>query len=77
MEPPGFPGRFKDLKSVRLAVPSREEQTRQVACLDRANGKFEELCLKLEEQVHLLGEHRSALVTAAITGELDIPGAAA
>jgi len=31
----------------------------------------------LRQQIDLLVEHRQALITAAVTGELDIPGVAA
>jgi hypothetical protein len=31
----------------------------------------------LAQQIALLQEHRQALITAAVTGELDIPGVAA
>lgn len=36
----------------------------------------ERMTLKLSRQIDLLREHRHALITAAVTGELEIPGAA-
>jgi type I restriction enzyme S subunit len=37
----------------------------------------ERLASCLENQIALLTEHRQALITAAVTGELNIPGVAA
>jgi len=39
-------------------------------------GAIHRAAVKLERQIALLQEHRQALITAAVTGELDIPGVA-
>jgi len=59
------------------AIPARDQQRRiatELAAL------FEHLTHGrglLKRQVDLLAEHRQALITAAVTGELDVPGVAA
>jgi type I restriction enzyme S subunit len=53
------------------ASMQREVADRLGAIVERIDG----ICERLSHQIGLLVEHRRALVTAAITGELDIPGA--
>ncbi len=45
--------------------------------LDAATGRAEAMIQTIERQVGLLVEHRQALITAAVTGALAIPGATA
>lgn len=65
-----------DLK--RLSVPLVEAalQKQQAATLDQIEEAIVKASLALQRQLTLLQEHRQALITAAVTGELDIPGAA-
>lgn len=65
------------MKEVRLPVPSLEEQRRAAGYLDEAWGELQDLTDKLHRQIALLVEHRQTLVTAAVTGQLKIPRAAA
>jgi type I restriction enzyme S subunit len=66
-----------DLAALLIPFPPndvREERLRTLAVeLDRGMAAME----KLERQLTLLTERRQALITAAVTGELDIPGVAA
>lgn len=56
------------------SVPLQKEVVSQIAShQERAN----ELRSALVSQIDLLVEHRQALITAAVTGQLDIPGVAA
>ena len=45
--------------------------------LDRETARIDALVDKIDHQVALLQEHRQALITAAVTGELEVPGVAA
>jgi len=54
-----------------------EYQVRAVASMSRASQHFAASRDALASQIELLQEHRQALITAAVTGELDIPGVAA
>lgn len=65
------------LRSLRLAVPPVELQRGVVADLRRSWARAERTAAALERQINLLQEHRHALITAAVTGELAVPGAAA
>ena len=62
------------LRSIRVALPPLGEQHEIVHKLDRQRSKMQDLTRVLEKQISLLGEHRQALITAAVTGEMDVPG---
>jgi type I restriction enzyme S subunit len=63
--------------SFRVPLRSREEQLEAVRILGEAEQNSNKLISDLRRQAELLGEHRRALITAAVTGELAIPGVAA
>jgi type I restriction enzyme S subunit len=65
------------MKDLPLPVPSLDEQRRVVELLTEASADHDRLMTALEKQISLLAEHRQALITAAVTGELRIPGVAA
>jgi type I restriction enzyme, S subunit len=48
------------------------EQQRRAARLDEAVGELELLDSHLEDQLELLAERRQALITAAVTGQIDV-----
>jgi type I restriction enzyme S subunit len=67
----------EQLRVHRFPWPSSDEQARIVRYLDDIALRHAELNATLEHQVDLLTERRHALITAAVTGELDIPTVAA
>lgn len=60
------------LSELRLPVPSIEEQTAIAAYLDRETAKIDRLVAKVETAIARLQEYRSALITAAVTGKIDV-----
>jgi type I restriction enzyme S subunit len=68
------PSRYSELY---VSLPSMDEQHRIVHDLDAERRHTEVLGSRLTRQIGLLQERRQALITAAVTGELDIPGVAA
>ena len=70
---------FNAVDAGDLVVPlvALEDQTAIVARLDREVGQLRSIASRLAQQVDLLQEHRQALITAAVTGELEVPGVAA
>lgn len=63
------------MKALVIPVPSIEEQSRIIATIAaRAGGRAVATNL-LGRQLALLRERRQALITAAVTGQLDIPDA--
>ena len=53
-------------------VPSLPEQHAIAAYLDQETAKIDALIAKQEQMITLLGEHRAALITAAVTGKIDV-----
>ncbi len=65
------------LRSLPCVIPSIEVQLDVVGELDSVFIQNDNAKLSIERQIDLLVERRQALITAAVTGELTIPGAAA
>lgn len=65
------------LRSLRLAAPDLATQDHIVSVLDGLRRHVGELGSRIRSQLSLLAERRQALITAAVTGELAIPGVAA
>ena len=62
---------------LKVPVPNRSEQDALARKLDEAASHRLRACRALQQQIDLLCERRQALITAAVTRELDIPGVAA
>lgn len=65
------------LRRVPVSLPPLEEQRDIAARLDREKARIDLLIAKTERSIELLKEHRSALITAAVTGKIDVRGFAA
>ena len=65
------------LLALRSPFPPPREQRKIAVRLCELRQETERLSSLLERSVDLLIEHRQALITAAVTGQLDIPGVAA
>jgi type I restriction enzyme S subunit len=59
-------------KQYRFAFPPRYEQEQIVSFLDSAMTKFDSLENAAKAQVTLLQERRTALISAAVTGKIDV-----
>ncbi len=68
---------IEELERVEVPVPPPEVQGVLVERLERNHVVSTGAISLLREQLGLLAEHRQALITAAVTGELEIPGVAA
>lgn len=64
------------LREVAVVVPTLEAQDEIVRRNRAAQSRERDLTKRLADQCALLEEHRQALITAAVTGELEIPGVA-
>jgi len=65
------------LRSHRFPCPPTREQDNIVEFLDREAARIRVTEQAVERQIALLTERRQALITAAVTGHLEIPGVAA
>jgi type I restriction enzyme S subunit len=61
-----------DVKDFAMAVPPLPEQAAIAAYLDEETAKLDALVGKVEEAVERLQEYRTALITAAVTGKIDV-----
>ena len=64
------------LRRIVFAVPPLEEQTSIVAFLDAETTKLEALTAEAQRAIDLLQERRTALISAAVTGKIDVRGLA-
>ncbi len=58
--------------SIKVALPPLEEQQAIASYLDEQTGKIDTLIAKVEQAITTLQEYRSALITAAVTGKIDV-----
>lgn len=64
------------LNELRIPTPSPFEQTTIAAYLDRVTTKIDRLQAATKNTISLLKEHRAALISAAVMGQIDIGEAA-
>lgn len=67
---------FTHVKKVKLPKPGLEEQAAIADYLESATARIDTLIAKTERSVELLREYRTALITAAVTGKIDLRGVA-
>ncbi|MAK44397.1 MAG: restriction endonuclease subunit S [Spongiibacter sp.] len=67
--------KYSDMKNIRLALPSRDEQKTIARFLDHETAKIDELIAKQERLIELLKEKRQAVISHAVTKGLnpDVP----
>ncbi|MCH9729465.1 MAG: restriction endonuclease subunit S [Actinomycetia bacterium] len=68
--------RCEDLKRFQVAQVPHDEQRRIVTYLDEQTAKIDTLIDETERFIELSRERRSALITAAVTGQIDVRAAA-
>jgi type I restriction enzyme S subunit len=73
------PGAVPSLNEGQIATfvlpwPDRSEQTAIVIFLDRYTAKLDALVTEATEAISLLQERRTALISAAVTGKIDVRG---
>jgi type I restriction enzyme S subunit len=65
-----------DLGEIRIAAPSPDQQAAEVSDLADELERLDLLMLEVERSIELSRERRSALITAAVTGQIDVGEAA-
>ena len=60
------------MMSIPLGLPPIAEQRAILRYLDRETAKIDTLIAKVERHIELAKERRSALITAAVTGQIDV-----
>lgn len=64
--------RISDLRSYAVACPAADEQNKIASYLDDASNRTRSLSKKIEDAIERLTEYRAALITAAVTGKIDV-----
>lgn len=64
----------ESLNSVQLPRPPLNEQIEIVVWVEQVTTRLDNLRAKTERSIELLKERRSALITAAVTGQIDLRG---
>jgi type I restriction enzyme S subunit len=60
------------LNEIKISYPLYDEQTAIAAYLDQETARIDELIQLTEQSIRLIKERRSALITSAVTGKIDI-----
>ncbi|MES4787131.1 MAG: hypothetical protein C4294_16435 [Nitrospiraceae bacterium] len=60
------------LKSFPVLLPPLSEQKAILALLDRETAKLDALIARVREGIEKLKEYRTALISAAVTGKIDV-----
>ena len=58
--------------ALRIPLPTLAEQRELVATVNEQTTKIDELIAETERFIELSRERRSALITAAVTGQIDV-----
>jgi len=67
---------IRDLKRVSIPLPATQNELHAIAnYLDRETAKIDALVAKVETAIDRLKEYRSAIISAAVTGKIDLRGA--
>ena len=66
----------QDLRNLRIPAPAIQEQDRIAEYLDAEDAVFRGLTAEIESAIERLREYRTALITAAVTGKIDVREAA-
>ncbi|MFN7132204.1 MAG: restriction endonuclease subunit S, partial [Myxococcales bacterium] len=59
-----------------VVVPPEGEANAIVGAIARIHSSIDELCAEAERAITLLQERRTALISAAVTGQIDVRGLA-
>ena len=63
---------IRDLKRALIPVPPKCEQGRMASYLDTETARFDALSAKVREAIDHLREFRTALISAGVTGKIDV-----
>lgn len=63
-----------DIRNIPLFEPSLEEQQEIIEYLSKLLNKFDDLVYSAEQAIQLMQERRTALISAAVTGKIDVRG---
>ncbi len=62
------------LGNIRIAIPSKDEQTLIVEYVNGSNKIIDDTCSKIFSQIEKLKEYRQSIISEAVTGKIDVRG---
>ncbi|MCL5959415.1 MAG: restriction endonuclease subunit S [Chloroflexi bacterium] len=65
---------LEDVRNLMVLVPPKQERCSIAAFLDHETARIDALITKVREGVDRLKEYRTALISAAVTGKIDVRG---
>jgi type I restriction enzyme S subunit len=65
-----------ELRNLPICLPPKNEQSEIASALEKKTELLRELVFQAEASISLLQERRSALISAAVTGQIDVRGLA-
>jgi type I restriction enzyme S subunit len=65
---------WERFESISIPLPCQDEQKRIIAATREVICKIDELHAQINEALNILNERRSALISAAVTGKIDVRG---
>lgn len=65
---------LEDIRELNIAYPPEKEQENIASYIDNKLEKFETLMSQAEQAIQLMQERRTALISAAVTGKIDVRG---
>lgn len=60
------------IEKINILVPNLEEQKKIVQYLEHKTAEIEQQKAKIQQAIELLKEYRTALITNAVTGKIDV-----
>jgi type I restriction enzyme S subunit len=63
---------FRQVGNVRIPIPPEAEQNEIVSRLQKRTSQLDKLMKSVDEAIDKLRDYRSALITAAVTGQIDV-----
>ncbi|KAA0924892.1 restriction endonuclease subunit S [Psychrobacter sp. ANT_H56B] len=63
-----------EVRYVKVPTPTIDEQQKIVEYIENMKSKFDELTRSAEKAIQLMQERRTALISAAVTGKIDVRG---
>lgn len=63
---------WDNFKIIRVALPPKDEQEKILARIEKMNQKFDQLIEASNSSIATLHERRAALISAAVTGQIDV-----
>ncbi|MGO9443339.1 MAG: restriction endonuclease subunit S [Thiobacillaceae bacterium] len=63
---------WDEFKTIHVVLPPKTEQLAITSYISHEAGKFDALTAEAQRAIELLKEHRSALISTAVTGKIDV-----